>query len=141
MIPGSCIKIQTTKFPILEGEEEEIVNENTYGKALCKYLEERLPIVGVKVPLYCCEDWGWWLEVIDDGFKMGLCIYSDPDARGDPEGYVIMPSIHTSKKWSWSKFKKIDVSNDVLKIMGKIETLFLKDSEIAGVSKHDDFPY
>ena len=56
MIPNSCIKIETTKFPILEGEKDEIVNENMYGKAVCNYLEKELPKENIEVPFYCNED-------------------------------------------------------------------------------------
>ncbi|MEE4244988.1 MAG: hypothetical protein V2I33_06240 [Kangiellaceae bacterium] len=141
MIANSCIKITTNKFPILEGEEDEIVNENMYGKAVCLYLENELPKLGVEVPFYCCEDWGWWLEAKESNFLVGLCVYSDPDAQGNPESYVIMPSIHNAKKWSWSKFRKIDVSNDVLNIMDKVAGIVEKDDEVDGVTRHDDFPY
>lgn len=141
MIVNSCIKIETKKFPILEGEDEELVNENMYGKALCQYLEKELPAFGIKTPSYCCEDWGWWLDVENGEFNMALCIYSDPEGKGNPEKYAIMPSILKDKKWSWSKFKKIDVSKDVLKIMNTLEDVFRKDSEITSVSRHDDFPF
>jgi hypothetical protein len=141
MIASSCIKIKTDKFPILEGEEEEIVNDNMYGKALCLYLERELPKLEIKVPFFCNEDWGWWLEVEDGDYSMALCIYSDPDADGNPESYAIMPSVREPKKWSWSKFRKIDVSAKVLKLMNKVADLFSKDKEITEISRHDDFPY
>ncbi|TQV70998.1 hypothetical protein FLL45_21975 [Aliikangiella marina] len=141
MIPDSCIKIKTNKFPILAGEEEALVNENMYGKALCLYLQENLPTKGIEVPFYCCEDWGWWLEVKDKDFAMGLCVYSDPDADGNPTSYAIMPSIHNAKKWSWSKFRKIDVSENVLSIMDKASNILEDDSEIDEVTRHRDFPY
>ncbi|MGH1543809.1 MAG: hypothetical protein ACRBHB_25645 [Arenicella sp.] len=141
MIAQSVIQFESHKFPILAGEDEEIVNENMYGKALCQYLESHLPDNGVEVPFYCAEDWGWWLEVIDEGFNMGLCIYSDPDATGNPEKYAIMPSIHNGKKWSWSKFRKIDVSSDVLKIMTTLDSIFSKDNGINKVTRHDDYPF
>ena len=141
MIANSCIKIETTKFPILEGEQEEIVNENMYGKALCKYLEIELPKEKIQVPFYCNEDWGWWLEVKSNNFSMALCIYSDPDAIDNPESYAILPSEHNAKKWYWSKFKSLDISKDVLAIMGTVTNIFKKDKEILKVSLHNDFPY
>jgi hypothetical protein len=141
MIPNSCVKIETTKFPILDGEEEEIVNENMYGKALCLYLEKELPKAGIDVPFFCNEDWGWYLDVVDGDFSMALCIYSDPDADGNPQSYCIMPSIMDEKKWSWSKFRKIEVSSNVLQIMDKVTALLEKDTEIKSVTRHDDFPY
>jgi len=36
MIPKTCLLIKTKKFPILTGEDEEIVNERMYEKALCQ---------------------------------------------------------------------------------------------------------
>ena len=140
MILQSCVLIETKKFPILEGEKDEIVNENMYGKALCKYLEERLPKSGIKVSSFCAEDWGWWLDVQHNGFEMGLCIYSDPEAATDPEKYAILPSIQNNMKWSWSKFRKIDVSHNVLNIVNELESIFQKDNEIFKISRHDAFP-
>jgi len=49
MIPESCLLIETCKFPILPGEDQEIVNEGMYGKAFCQYLESALPLAGVRV--------------------------------------------------------------------------------------------
>jgi hypothetical protein len=141
MIPNICVVIETKKFPVLEGEEDELVNENMYGKALCLYLEKSLPLVGIEVPFLCCEDWGWWIEVIDGEFKMGLCIYSDPDAIKNPEKYAIISSISNNTKWSWSKFRKIDVSKNVVKVMDTIDNLFRGDDEIEKVSRYDDFPF
>jgi hypothetical protein len=141
MIPRSCVAMETKKFPILEGEDAEIVNENMYGKALCKYLEHNLPKAGIKVPFFCAEDWGWWLEVEDDAFKMALCIYSDTEAKLDPERYAILPSIKSEKKWSWSKFRNIDISKNVLKIMDVLEKILQEDVEITAITRHDDFPF
>jgi len=141
MIPRSCIAIETKKFPILEEEDDEIVNEKMYGKALCKYLEHNLPKAGIKVPFFCPEDWGWWLEVEDNEFKMALCIYSDPDAKDDPEKYAILPSIKSENKWSWSKVRSIDVSKNVLKVMDTLERVFKEDNEIKSITRHDDFPF
>jgi hypothetical protein len=141
MIPRSCVAIETTKFPVLDGEAGEIQNEGMYGKALCTYLEGHLPRKGISVPFFGPEDWGWWLEVEDEGFQMALCIYSDPDAETDPERYAILPSIQNERKWSWSKLRKIDVSKNVLRIMDTVEEIFREDADIAKVSRHDDVPF
>lgn len=141
MIPRSCLLIETGKFPILAGEQDEIVNENMYGKALCQYLETELPSVGIKVPFYCNEDWGWWLETELNGFKMAICIYSDPDAHPNPERYALLPSIKDAKKWSWSKLKFVDISPDVLKVIDAVEGVFRKDRAIRTVTRHDDYPF
>jgi hypothetical protein len=141
MIPQSCLLIVTNRFPILDGEKDEITNENMYGKALCKYLQSRLPWVGVNVPFFCNEDWGWWLETDRNGFKMALCIYSDPDTNPNPVRYALLPSIKDAKKWSWSKFRSIDLSSDVLGTMEAVEKTFRNDNEIHSVTRHDDYPF
>lgn len=141
MIPRSCITIETSKFPILEGEDEELLNERMYGKALCRYLESKLPALGIRVPSFNNEDWGWWLEVEQDGFAMALCIYSDPDATSHPQKYALLPSIREPKRWSWSKFRHVDVSGDVLRVVDLVDRLFRNDSEIKVVERHDDFPF
>ncbi len=141
MIQGSCLAIRTKKFPILDGESEELVNEGMFGKALCLYLKEKLPEKGIKVPFFCAEDWGWWLEVEEGDFKMGLCIYSDPESQEHPQRYAILPSLDSDKKWSWSKFRFIDISSKVLRIVANLEELFQEDQEIDSVTRHDDFPF
>lgn len=141
MIPNICIEIHTQKFPILEGEEDELVNEGMYGKALCQYLQMELPKVGIEVPSYVCEDWGWWIDVKDNDFAMGLCVYSHSLVENQPEKYAIMSSITKGKKWSWSKWRTIDVTEQVTTIMDRVETIFRNDSEIDHVARHDDFPF
>lgn len=140
-ILGSCLVIETEKFPPLPGEDAEIVNPGMYGKALCQYLEQELPLRGIAVPFFCNEDWGWWLEVNHDGFKMALCIYSWPESEAAPKSYAILPSIQNGKKWSWSKFRSVDVTQDVLRVINCLELLFREDPEISAVSRHDDFPF
>lgn len=141
VIPKACVLIETDKFPVLPGEDEEIVNPGMYGKALCQYLEQELPRQGIDVPFFCNEDWGWWLEVNHEGFNLALCIYSCPEGDANPQKYAILPSIQTAKKWSWSKFRSIDVSQDVLRVMNSLERLFQSDPEISSVTRHDDFPF
>jgi len=129
------------KFPIMPGEDQEIVNERMYGKALCQYLESVLPGAGLEVSFYCAEDWGWWLEVKHGAFKMGFCMYSDPEVEEDPERYAILPSIQEAKKWSWSKFRNTDISGDVLKLVAIVERVLKSDSAISAVTRHDDYPF
>ena len=68
------IHIRSTRFPILPGEEEELLNEGTYGKALAEYLQAELAKRGYDAPFVCCEDWGWWVE-LKAPFTFGVCIY------------------------------------------------------------------
>lgn len=141
MIPQTCIRIESKKFTVMDGEESELVNEGMYGKALGLYLKESLPDAGVNTGSLVCEDWGWWLDVQLEELKMGLCIHCDPDADGNPETYAILPSIQTPKIWSWKKLSKQDRSTSVLNIVDRIVTIFESDPEVARVSRHDDYMF
>ncbi len=112
-----------------------------YGKALCQYLQSALPLTGIYVPKYCNEDWGWWPEVQRGTFSMGLCIYSDPDAAGDPERYALVPAIHHAKKWSWSKFRKVDVSQKVLELVSIVERVLKSDADIRVVRPLEKYAF
>ncbi|MBD2550927.1 hypothetical protein H6G65_15305 [Microcystis elabens FACHB-917] len=74
------------------------------------------------------------------GFRLGLCIYSDPGADSDPERYALMPSIQAPTQWSWSGFSWIGRSEDVLAIIDALEQIFSSDPEIQAVTRHDDVP-
>ena len=58
MAMAGFIHVKSSKFPILSGEKEELVNDGTYGKALAEYLRVKLMERGYSVPFGCCEDWG-----------------------------------------------------------------------------------
>jgi len=141
MISGTCIEIRTKKFPVLEGEEDEIVNEGTYGKALCQYLEKKLPGAGLTVPFFTAEDWGWWIEVKDGEFVLGLQIYANVEEGQNPESYAIMSSVSKERIWSWKKLRKIDMAHNVVEIMDKIEHILMQDAEIKLVGRTDEFPF
>jgi hypothetical protein len=72
---------------------------------------------------------------------MALCIYSDPDAEGNPEKYAIMPSIDKETKWSWTRFRKVNVSKEVLAVIDCVERTFASDTDVSAVTRHDDFPF
>lgn len=137
MIPNTCIVIKTDKFPILQEEEEETINEGMYGKALCLYLQKHLTLEGIEAPFFCAEDWGWWIEIADQGFSMGLCIYAY-QTNADPFQYAIISSIIEEKKWSWKKLQKIDVSSKVLKVLDTVEKILKEDKEIFVVGRYND---
>ena len=141
MIPQSCLLIETAKFPALDGEKDELVNEGMYGKALCTYLQAKLPLVGIQVPFFCNEDWGWWLQTERNGFRMGLCIYSDPGADPDPERYALMPSFQAPRQWSWLRFRWIDQTQDELAIIGALERIFTSEVDIHAVTRHAHHPF
>lgn len=93
------------------------------------------------MPFFRSEDWGWWLQMERNGFPMGLCIYSDSEADPEPEHYALMPSIQAPRQWSWSKFRQIDQTQEVMEIIGELEKIFTSDARIHAVTRHAGHPF
>jgi hypothetical protein len=130
------IHVRSAKFSILEGEEEELVNPGTYGRALAIYLQGRLRSIGYAVPSYNCEDWGWWVEIEGAPFSFGVCINCGPGSDGSPE-YACTVGLTASKVWSWKKFKRIDAAPWSDKLHDDLLTVFNcdPDIEVLGISE------
>lgn len=143
MLPGKAmgkfIHIKSRKFPILPGEEEEIVNEGMYGKALAEYLQAKLSARGYGVPFVCAEDWGWWVELTNAPFSFGVCIYSEPNTDG-PTQFVCTDGAVGPRKWSWKKFRFVDTSLWVARLHKDMVSVFEADKEVEIVGVSDDFP-
>ena len=141
MILQSCLLIKTTKFPLLKGEKEQLVNDGMVGKVLCAYLQEGLPSAGMQVPFFCNEDWGWWLQTERSGFSLGVWVYPDPDADTDLYCYALLPSLQAPWQWAWSRFRRIDRSEDVMAVIAALEQIFTRDPDIHAVSDHHAHPF
>lgn len=141
MLDQPGLIVTTDTFPMAEGEDEENANPGMYGKLICAYIKNNLPNYGVQVPGYVNEDWGWWVYAQLPGFTMGLCIYSDAKMGANPHRYVILSSIEGGKKWSWQKFRRVDVSEDVGEIFASLERLFTEEDGVKRVEMCDGFPF
>jgi hypothetical protein len=82
---SQLIRIRSAKFPVQLGEGDELVNERMYGQALAEYLQQALRQRGYDAPFFCCEDWGWWIELKNAPVAFGVCIYSGPDRDEFPD--------------------------------------------------------
>jgi hypothetical protein len=106
------IHITSAKFSILPGEAEQIINEGTYGKALAEYLTVRLRDLGYSAPFFCCEDWGWWVELVGYPFTFGLCIYGRVCPDGSLEHYL-SDGGRPARRWSWRHLRFVDTGVEV----------------------------
>ncbi len=134
------IHIKSSRFPILAGEKEELVNDGMYGKALAEYLQARLRDRGYDAPFVCCEDWGWWVELKTAPFAFGVCIYSGPEEDG-PVDFVCTDGASAPRKWSWKKFRFIETSPWVNKLHEDLLAIFQADQEVEIVGVVDEFPF
>ena len=134
--------IRSTKFPILEDEAEELVNEGMYGKALATYLRKQLKSHGYTVPFFVCEDWGWWVEVKREAFANGVRIYaSDETNDNGPIAYACALGNASAKKWNWMRFRFDDVSDAIRQLEADLVSIFEADPEIELIGVTPEFPF
>ena len=126
---GPFIRVRSPKFTILPGEEKELVNQGVYGKALCEYLTDKLRNRGYEVPFYCCEDWGWWVELSGFLFAFGVCIYGTELEGGQLDLYVTDGAVGT-RQWSWRRFRFVDTTEAVAKLHADLIAIFRADLEV-----------
>ena len=66
------VEFRSSKFPPYEGEEAEI-NPGLWGKRLTEYLAAKLADRGIVTDPMAVEDWGCYLPVRNEGFRLALC--------------------------------------------------------------------
>ena len=133
------IHIRSAKFPILPGEKAEMVNEGMYGKALAQYLQEKLKARGYEAPFFCCEDWGWWVELKNAPFVFGVCIYCDSETNGLINLFCTEGA--KPRQWSWRKFQFVNTDPWASKLHEDLVSIFKADAEIEVVSTSLDSPF
>jgi hypothetical protein len=133
------IHIRSEKFPALPGEDDELVNEGTYGKGLAQYLQTRLKERSYDAPSFCCEDWGWWLEIAGQPFTLGVCVYGTSASMRVHE-HCVMVSEKSRRRWSWSRFKFIDTSTRVDKLLEDLRDILASDNEIQILGYPEAYP-
>jgi len=137
--PLPFIHIKSAKFPVLPGEDDELVNEGTYGKALAQYLEARLTERSYKVDFICCEDWGWWMEIKGFPFVTGVCIYATAKLH-ESEELCITVSPAPGRRWSWSQFTVVDTTETVTELFSDLSDIFARDPEVTVLGFPEDYP-
>src|SRR5580765_3583085 len=66
------VEFRSSKFPPYEGEEEQI-NPGLWGKRFAEYLVQKLAEKGIATEGMVAEDWGWYVPVRNEGFRLALC--------------------------------------------------------------------
>ena len=134
------IHIRSPQFRILPGEDAELVNEGTHGKALAEYLRPRLTKRGYRATGIVCEDWGWWLTVDGLPFPCGICIYGARIGASDDLDLCVTISTPAARKWSWRKFGFIGTSAEIDRLHEALRRLFAEDPHIVVVGETAEFP-
>jgi hypothetical protein len=91
------VEFRSSKFPPYEGEQEQI-NPGLWGKRLAEYFVRKLSEQGIKTEEMIAEDWGWYIPVQNEGFRLAICC---DHQGGDDDEFVcfIDPSTPVVKKF------------------------------------------
>jgi hypothetical protein len=137
---GPFLRVRSAKFTIMPGEDDDLVNEGMYGKSLAIYLQQELTKQGYEVPFYCCEDWGWWVELKGYPYTFGVCIYGQKLESGELDLYVTDGAV-SNRVWSWRKFRFLDISETVAKLHHDLVIIFRNDPEVRLLATDLDSPF
>ncbi len=124
----------------MPGEEEELVNEGTYGKAFALYLRDALVQNGFQATQVACEDWGWWVTVAGLPFSCGIGIYGMRIDDSDMLDLCVTVLTPRGKQWSWGRFRLVDTTADVDRLHEAIREICADDDEVTIVAETPDFP-
>ena len=99
------VEFRSSKFPAYEGESEEI-NPGIWGKRLAEYLTQKLGEKGIETEEFFAEDWGWYIPVRNEGFRLAVCC-GHQDGDDDQFACFTDPRTPVVKKL----LKKIDATD------------------------------
>ena len=134
------IQIQTKKFPILDGEEDELLNDGMYGKACGQYIQQNLTKLGYDCSQPICEDWGWGVAVESQGVRAMVCIYAAA-AQKDPQEYACTID-GGSRVWSWRKFRfvnSVELEQWTQQVNTDLQKIFVDDPDIKVMDGANEF--
>lgn len=118
------VEFRSSKFPPYDGEEEEI-NPGLWGKRLTEYLAAKLAERGIASDEMAVEDWGCYLPIRNEGFRLGLCCGHQ---NGDDDQFVCFTEPATPK--IKKLFRTIDATPQLTRLLDALRQILESDPEI-----------
>jgi len=128
------VEFRSAKFPPYDGEEEQI-NPGLWGKRLAEYLVEKLKEHGIETEAMNPEDWGWYVPIKNEAFRLALCSGHQGGAA-DEFLCFIDPWNPVIRKW----FKKIDTTPQVGRVADALNKILQSDPDIQDVRWMESHP-
>jgi len=121
------VEFRSSKFPPYEGEEDEI-NPGLWGKRLAEYFVENLAEKGIETGDIVPEDWGWYVPVRNERFRLALCCGHQD---GDDDEFLCFtdPATPVVRKF----FRKIDVTPQLTRLIEAVQEILSADPDIQDV--------
>jgi hypothetical protein len=124
---NTLVTFQSNKFPPYDGEED-LINPGLWGKRLAEYLVTKLNERGIQTEDIIPEDWGWYIPVKNLGAKMALCCGHQNGEKTDLMVFTDPPTPIIKKL-----FKRIDISEELDKLVSTVDLILKADQEIKNV--------
>lgn len=121
------VEFRSSKFPPYEGEEEEI-NPGLWGRRLAEYLAMNLADKGIDTEEMIAEDWGYYLPIRNDGFRLALCCGHQD---GDEDQFLVFTDPSTPKVRKL--FRTIDATPQLTRVLEALRAVLDADSEIRDI--------
>lgn len=122
------VEFRSSKFPPYEGDKEEMINPGRWGKRLAEYLVSKLAEKGIATERMVAEDWGWYVELRNEGFQLALCC-ANRDGANDEFLCFTQPDKPIVKKL----FKKIDATPQLTRLTEALQQILASDPDIRDV--------
>jgi hypothetical protein len=121
------VTFRSNKFPPYEGEEAQI-NPGLWGRRLAEYLVDRLTAMGIETHEIIAEDWGWYIPIKSDGFRLAVCCGHQ---YGDDDEFLCFtdPATPVVRKL----FRKVDVTKQLAPIVAAMEKILSSDPDVRNV--------
>ncbi len=114
------VAFRSDRFPAYEGEEKQ-VNPDLWGKRLVEFLREKLPAEGFETEEPFAEDWGWHVDVVNDGFNLWIgCGH----CQEYPDGYLCFIEPHTP--YVRKLFRKIDTRKRIASLQRALDRVLVE---------------
>lgn len=118
------VHFRSAKFPAYEGEEDGI-NPGVWGQRLVEYLAEQLSARGISSDAAIVEDWGWYLPVHNDAFRLALCCGHQD---GEEDEFVVFTD--PSKPFVRRGFKRVDATPQLTRLTDALHEILASDADI-----------
>jgi len=122
------VEFRSSKFPPCDGEETQI-NPGSWGQRLAEYLVQKLAEKGIETEEPIAEDWGWYVPVRNDGFRLALCCGHQ---HGDDDQFLCFtdPGTPIVRKFF---FRKIDATPQLTRLTEALRLILASDPDIREV--------
>ena len=121
------VAFRSKNFPPYDGEEAQL-NPGRWGKRLADYLVDKLKLHGIETEEIIAEDWGWYIPVSNEGFRLAICCGHQ---NGDDDEFLCFsdPATPIIRKF----FKKIDATHELMRVVAAMDNILSSDPGITDI--------